>query len=86
MGLAAVGLLPPIVGALTKEAIDVAVTLMCCARYFRHKHGRQKMPTAAAATLHQDDQRMEPTLDRLRKIADEFDRGRSGSGDTDLGS
>jgi hypothetical protein len=31
------------------------------------------MPTAAAATLHQDHQRMEPTLDRLREIADGLD-------------
>ncbi len=71
MGFAAVGLLPPIAGALTQEAIDVAVILNALrALTSGHKHGRQKMPTAAAATLHQDHQRMEPTLDRLREIAD----------------
>ena len=38
-----------------------------------HKHGRQKMPAAAATTLCQDHKRMEPTLDRLREIADGLD-------------
>ena len=74
MGFAAVGLLPPIAGALTQEAIDVAVILNALrALTSGHKHGRQKMPTATAAALHLDHQRMEPTLDRLREIADGLD-------------
>ena len=74
MGFAAVGLLPPIAGALTQEAIDVAVILNALrALTSGHKHSRQKMPTATAATLHLDHQRMEPTLDRLREIADGLD-------------
>jgi hypothetical protein len=74
MGFAAVGLLPPIAGALTQEAIDVAVILNALrALTSGHKFGHQKMPAAAATTLRQDHERMEPTLDRLREIADELD-------------
>jgi heavy metal translocating P-type ATPase len=74
MGFAAVGLLPPIAGALTQEAIDVAVILNALrALTSGHKLGRQKMPAAAATTLRQDHKRMEPTLDRLREIADGLD-------------
>ena len=74
MCFAAVGLLPPIAGALTQEAIDVAVILNALrALTSGHKFGRQKMPAAAATTLRQDHKRMEPTLDRLREIADGLD-------------
>jgi heavy metal translocating P-type ATPase len=74
MCFAAVGLLPPIAGALTQEAIDVAVILNALrALTSGHKFGRQKMPAAAATTLRRDHKRMEPTLDRLREIADGLD-------------
>ena len=74
MCFAAAGLLPPIAGALTQEAIDVAVILNALrALTSGHKFGRQKMPAAAATTLRQDHKRMEPTLDRLREIADGLD-------------
>ena len=88
MGFAAVGLLPPIAGALTQEAIDVAVILNALrALTPGHVFDHQKMPAAAATTLRQDHERMEPTLDRLREIADELDAAEaSGSGDTDFGS
>ncbi len=74
MGLAAVGLLPPIAGALTQEAIDVAVILNALrALTSGHKFGHQTMPAASATTLRQDHERIEPTLDRLREIADALD-------------
>ena len=74
MCFAAVGLLPPIAGALTQEAIDVAVILNALrALTSGHKFDRQKMPATAATTLRQDHKRMEPTLDRLREIADGLD-------------
>lgn len=74
MGFAAFGFLPPIAGALTQEAIDVAVILNALrALAPGHKFGHQKMPTAAATALRQDHERMEPALDRLREIADALD-------------
>jgi heavy metal translocating P-type ATPase len=74
MGFAAIGLLPPIAGALTQEAIDVAVILNALrALTSGHKFGHRKMPAATAMTLRQDHERMETTLDRLREIADALD-------------
>jgi heavy metal translocating P-type ATPase len=74
MCFAAVGLLPPIAGALTQEVIDVAVILNALrALTSGHKLGHRKMPAAAAITLRQDHERMETTLDRLREIADGLD-------------
>ena len=74
MGFAAVGLLPPIAGALTQEVIDVAVILNALrALTSSHKLGHRKMPADAAVTLRQDHERMEMALDRLREIADGLD-------------
>src|SRR6516164_2367024 len=74
MGFAAIGLLPPIAGALTQEVIDVAVILNALrALTPGHKLGHRKMPAEAATTLRQDHERMETTLDRLREIADGLD-------------
>ena len=74
MGFAAIGLLPPIAGALTQEVIDVAVILNALrALTSGHKFGRHKIPAAAATTLRQDHTRMEPALDRLRESADGLD-------------
>jgi heavy metal translocating P-type ATPase len=74
MGFAAIGLLPPIAGALTQEVIDVAVILNALrALTSGHKLGHRKMPAAAAMTLRQDHERMETILDRLREIADGLD-------------
>ena len=74
MAFAAVGLLPPIAGALTQEVIDVAVILNALrALGPGRKSGRQRMPATAATTLRQDHERMEGALDRLREIADALD-------------
>jgi soluble P-type ATPase len=74
MGFAAMGYLPPIAGALTQEAIDVAVILNALrALTSGHKFGHRKMPAATATKLRQDHERMETTLDRLREIADALD-------------
>jgi len=74
MGFAAVGLLPPVAGALTQEVIDVAVILNALrALTSGHKLGHRKMPADAAITLRQDHERMEMALDRLREIADGLD-------------
>ena len=74
MAFAAIGWLPPVAGALTQEVIDVAVILNALrALSPGHANGRRTMPVAAAGSLHADHERMEPTLDRLREIADALD-------------
>jgi heavy metal translocating P-type ATPase len=80
MALAAIGWLPPVAGALTQEAIDVAVILNALrALSPGHANGRRTMPVAAAGSLHADHERLEPTLDRLRDIADALDQAEGGS-------
>ncbi len=74
MFFAAIGWLPPIAGALTQEAIDVAVILNALrALTPGHKFGRPTMPAATATSLHPDHERLENGLDRLREIADALD-------------
>ena len=74
MVFAAIGWLPPIAGALTQEAIDVAVILNALrALTPGHKFGRRTMPAATATALRQDHERLEAGLDRLREIADALD-------------
>jgi heavy metal translocating P-type ATPase len=74
MCVAALGFLPPIAGALTQEAIDVAVIINALrALTPGNKSGRQKMPLAAATTLRVGHERIETALNRLREIADRLD-------------
>jgi heavy metal translocating P-type ATPase len=80
MCFAAIGLLPPVAGALTQEAIDVAVILNALrALSPGYKFGRQMMPAAIATALRQDHERMESALDRLREIADALDDAAEGA-------
>jgi hypothetical protein len=74
MCLAAMGSLPPVAGALTQEAIDVAVILNALRALTPGRTGgRRKMPDATAVTLRSDHERMGSMLDRLREIADGLD-------------
>lgn len=74
MAAAAIGWLTPVAGALTQEAIDVAVILNALrALSPGRKFGRQRMPAAAARALREDHERLEETLDRLRTIVDALD-------------
>lgn len=74
MLFAAAGFLPPIAGALTQEAIDLAVILNALrALTSRPRFGRKKMPTSAVTGLRADHERMEGPLQRLRDIADALD-------------
>jgi heavy metal translocating P-type ATPase len=71
---AAIGWLTPVAGALTQEAIDVAVILnalraLTPERRYRH----DTMQPSAARALRQDHQDLESALDRLREIADALD-------------
>jgi len=75
MAVAAVGWLPPVAGALTQEAIDVAVILNALrALSAGRAKGRRTMPATVAGTLHADHAQMEPVLNRLREIADALDQ------------
>ncbi|HET7888008.1 MAG TPA: heavy metal translocating P-type ATPase [Bradyrhizobium sp.] len=80
MAVAAIGWLPPVAGALTQEAIDVAVILNALrALSAGRARGRRTMPVNVAGLLHADHAQMEPLLNRLREIADGLDRA-SGAG------
>jgi soluble P-type ATPase len=80
MALAAIGWLPPVGGALTQEAIDVAVILNALRALSPGRtNGRRRMPAATAGSLQADHTQMEPTLDRLREIADALDQAEAAS-------
>jgi len=74
MLVAAAGWLPPVAGALTQEAIDVAVIVNALrALHQGRRFGHRAMPAATATALRQDHERMEGGLGRLREIADALD-------------
>ncbi len=71
MFAAAFGWLTPVAGALTQEAIDVAVILNALRALTPGWHfARKTMQPSVAQTLHLDHQTLETSLDRLREIAD----------------
>ena len=71
---AAAGWLAPVAGALTQEAIDVAVILNALrALRPRWRLGRETMLPAAAQELQEDHQSLEKLLDHLQQIADALD-------------
>ena len=74
MGLAAFGWLSPVAGALTQEAIDVAVILNALrALVPARAWTRPQMPSATATALRQEHESLDGPLDRLREIADALD-------------
>lgn len=74
MAAAASGLLTPVAGALTQEAIDVAVILNALrALTPGRKLGRKAMPASTARKLREDHERLDDLLNRLRAIADALD-------------
>ncbi len=71
---AAIGWLTPVAGALTQEAIDVAVILNALrALKGGRKYGHETMQPSASRALRQDHLDLEATLNRLREIADALD-------------
>ncbi len=71
---AAFGWLTPIAGALTQEAIDLAVIFNALrAATPGLRFGRQAMTPAAARSLVEVHRGLEPVLNRLREIADALD-------------
>ncbi|MEQ1614637.1 MAG: heavy metal translocating P-type ATPase, partial [Hyphomicrobiaceae bacterium] len=74
MAAAAFGWLPPVAGALTQEAIDVAVILNALrALWPGRRHAHASMPASAAKVLADQHVALEKALDRLRGIADQLD-------------
>jgi heavy metal translocating P-type ATPase len=74
MALAAFGWLTPVAGALTQEAIDVAVILNALrALVPARTRGGRPMPPATATALRQEHEHLDAALDRLRDIADALD-------------
>ena len=71
---AAFGYLTPVEGALTQEAIDVAVILNALrALTPGWKIGQQRLHSAASRALRQGHSDLQASLDRLREIADALD-------------
>jgi heavy metal translocating P-type ATPase len=81
MGFAAFGWLTPVAGALTQEAIDVAVILNALRALFPARTlNHRTMPSAAATALRLEHEHLDAALDRLREIADALDdAGRTGA-------
>jgi heavy metal translocating P-type ATPase len=74
MSFAALGWLTPVAGALTQEAIDVAVILNALrALASPPKFVSRALPPKLAQTLHQEHEVLEQSLDQLRSIADALD-------------
>ena len=79
MVAAAAGALTPVAGALTQEAIDIAVILNALRALTPGRHfGRATMEPSAARALHEDHQDLESGLDRLREIADALEDAQPG--------
>ena len=71
---AALGYLTPVAGALTQEAIDVAVILNALRALVPARTlGHEVMQPSAAKALHEDHEALTGALDRLREIADALD-------------
>ena len=74
MGAAAAGWLTPVAGALTQEAIDVAVILNALRALGPGRASRwSALPAKTAGPLRQDHENLKTSLDRLRQIADALD-------------
>ena len=74
MGFAAFGWLSPVAGALTQEAIDVAVILNALrALVPSPKFVGRALPGKMAQALHHEHEVLEQSLDELRSIADALD-------------
>ena len=83
MGFAAFGYLPPVAGALTQEAIDVAVILNALrALSPGGKPGRKDAGKRPEWRYAPDHERVEAALDQLREIADALDHSDAGEAAT----
>ncbi len=74
MVLAALGLLPPLAGALAQEAIDVAVILNALRAVGDGRRHVAGLPTTQVRRLAADHRSLRPLLDDLRSLADRLGR------------
>ena len=74
MGFAAVGYLPPLVGAVLQEAIDVAIILNALRALHVHgpREGRPALAPAAFDALKTEHDKLRPILERVRATADQL--------------
>jgi heavy metal translocating P-type ATPase len=74
MGVAAFGWLAPVAGAITQEAIDIAVILNAL-RALRPmpRFASPSLPAKMACALHHEHELLEESLDQLRSITDALD-------------
>ena len=72
MGVAAIGYLPPLAGAILQEAIDVAVILNALRALHVHgpREGRPALPPAKLEALKTEHDELSPLLERVRSTAD----------------
>jgi soluble P-type ATPase len=72
MGVAAIGYLPPLTGAILQEAIDVAVILNALRALHVHgpREGRPALPPAKLDALKTEHDELSPLLERVRTTAD----------------
>ena len=74
MGFAAFGFLTPVAGALTQEAIDVAVILNALrALAPPPRLAARALPAKMAQALHHEHEVLQQSLDQLRSVADALD-------------
>jgi heavy metal translocating P-type ATPase len=74
MGFAAFGFLTPVAGALTQEAIDVAVILNALrALAFPPRLAARALPAKMAQALHHEHEVLQQSRDQLRSVADALD-------------
>ena len=74
MGVAAFGWLTPVAGAITQEAIDVAVILNALRALSPvPRRGSRLLPIKMARALHHEHELLEQNLDQLRSISDALD-------------
>ena len=74
MGFAALGWLAPVAGAVTQEAIDVAVIANALRALAPGRHFKPRaLPETLAQDLGQEHRRLEQELDQLRSISDALD-------------
>jgi heavy metal translocating P-type ATPase len=76
MGVASVGLLPPVFGALLQEGIDVIAILNALRALRGHdfRSARHRLPANLSVRLRTEHDHLMPALDQLEVVADRVDR------------
>ena len=73
MGLAAVGFLPPVAGAILQEGIDVLVILNALRALTGAVDGKRRSPAGLPSGMNYQHGALLPMIDRVRQVADRLD-------------